>query len=150
MREVAMTRSPNPTKGIESTVRELMFEPVIVVERPAHLAAAAYLMQNAHNPALVVVDNLASRRPVAIITARDFVRAVAHGVDANVEKVATWETPCPISVGPETPIGHAVDLMLEAGYPALPVVDDAGQLIGLIDLHHFARAVRDAQRAGVA
>jgi len=140
-----MTKSRNPAVETELTVADVMFEAVTVVERPAHLAAAAYLMQNLHTPALIVIDN-DSRKPVALITGRDIVRAVAHGINAADETVAAWETPDPLSVRPQTTVTEAVDLMLDSGYPQLPVVDDAHTLVGMIDLYHYARAVRDAQR----
>ena len=131
----------------ELRVAEIMFEPVSVVERPAHLAAAAFLMQHAHSPALIVVDNQQSRRPEAIITARDMVRAIAHAVDAAEEQVAAWETPNPQSVHTQTLVSEAVDRMLETGYPALAVVDDAGRLVGMVDLFRYARGMRVAQSA---
>jgi CBS domain-containing protein len=113
-----------------------------VIERGAHLAAAAYTMRHARTPELIVVDDEASRTPVGIITAYDIVRAVAHAGNPAEETVVHWQSPTPTSVRPETPLLDALDLMLEQTRPQLPVVDVDHELVGVVDLFHIGRALR--------
>ena len=56
-----------------------------------------------------------------------------------------------VAVGPETPLADAIRLMLERRVSGLPVVDGAGQLVGLLtegDLLHRAETGTDAVRLG--
>jgi len=82
-------------------VRDLMRPPVVSVERDAHLAAAAYLMKKAGDTALVVVDDEADLRPVAVITDSDIAAAVADGKDPNELRISDLPARQPITVPPE-------------------------------------------------
>jgi CBS domain-containing protein len=56
-----------------------------------------------------------------------------------------------VTVGPETPLADAIRLMLERRVSGLPVVDGAGQLVGLLtegDLLHRAETGTDTVRLG--
>jgi CBS domain-containing protein len=56
-----------------------------------------------------------------------------------------------VTVGPETPLAEAIRLMLEHRVSGLPVVDGAGQLVGLLtegDLLHRAETGTDTVRLG--
>ena len=136
-----MVKPQSTAAATGRTVSELMTEPGAVVERSAHLAAAAYLMRHAHRPALIVVEDEASRTPVGTITAFDIVRAVSHARDPSEETVGAWESPNATVVHPGTPLREALDLMLDQT-PHLPVVDDDNKLVGVIDLIRVARALR--------
>jgi CBS domain-containing protein len=48
------------------------------IEPDAHLAAAAYVIEHSHDPALVVVTD-ETNEPVAMVTPAEITRAVAHG-----------------------------------------------------------------------
>ena len=132
----------SPTSATGQTVSDVMSDAGPVVGRSAHLAAAAYLMRHARRPALIVVDDEASRTPVAIITAYDIVRAVSHASNPSEATVAQWQSPKPQLVGPETPLLDALDLMLDEALPHMLVVDHDEKLIGVIDLLRIAQAVR--------
>src|SRR5689334_12437008 len=77
--------TPRPSQ--QPTVRDAMRSAVATVERHAHVAAAAYLMWEAQESALVVTTDNASRRPIAIITDTDLARAVAEGRDVNEMRI---------------------------------------------------------------
>jgi CBS domain-containing protein len=137
-----MVKPRSPASETAQLVSDIMFDPEPVIEQSAHLAAAAYLMRHAQRPELVVVDGEASRKPVAIITSFDVVRAVSHASNPSEATVAQWQSPEPEVVRPHTPLLEALDVMLEQTRPHLPVVDDDGQLVGVIDLIRLARAIR--------
>ena len=60
--------------------------------------------------------------------------------DARVKDVMTRD---PISIDPEAPLGTVIALMREKGIRHLPVVDDAGRLVGII-------TDRDLRNAAIA
>jgi CBS domain-containing protein len=129
-------------------VSDIMRDPEPVIEQSAHLAAAAYLMRHARRPELSVVADEASRTPIAIITSFDVVRAVSHASNPSEATVAQWQSPKPEVVRPDTPLLDALDLMLDRTQPHLPVVDDAGKLVGVIDLLGLAQALRPLLEGG--
>ena len=129
-------------------VRELMRPPVVSVERDAHLAAAAYLMKKAGDTALVVVDDEADRRPVAVITDTDIAAAVADGKDPNDIRISDLPARQPITVPPEETAASAANIMVSARIRHLPVVDD-GRLVGMVDIVDACRGlVADRAAAG--
>ncbi len=137
-----MVKPQSPATATGQTVSDVMRDPEPVIEQSAHLAAAAYLMRHARRPELVVVENLASRTPVAIITAFDVVRAVSHASNPSEATVAQWQSPKPKAVRPATPVLDVLDLMLAQTQPHVPVVDDDGKLVGVVDLLGLAQAIR--------
>src|SRR5690348_3406717 len=133
-----MAEPQSPATTTARTVADVMSDPGAVIEDDAHLAAAAYLMRHLHTPGLIVVDG-DSRRPVGSITAFDVVRAVSHATDPAEATVAQWQSPAPASVHPGTSLKDALDLMLDdTPQPHLPVVDDQGNLVGVVDVLHIA------------
>src|SRR4051812_42337160 len=138
-----MVEPQNSATATGRMVSGVMVEPGAVIERSAHLAAAAYLMRHLHIPGLVVVGEESSRKPVAIITAFDIVRAVSHASDPSEATVDEGQSPAPKTVRPDTPLRDALDLMLDGTpQPHMPVVDDEGNLVGVVDFIHIARALR--------
>lgn len=137
-----MVKVNSPATAMGRTVSDLMSDPSPVIERSAHLAAAAYLMRHAGMPELVVVDNQASRTPLAIITSFDIVRAVSHASDPSKATVAHWQSPKLTTVRPETTLVEALGLMLDGPQPHLPVIDADDKLVGAIDLIRLIRQVR--------
>lgn len=82
---------------------------------------------------LVVIDK--DRVPVGIITDRDLVeRVLAKALDPNSTTVQEVMTPAPETVDEQTPIEQAIALMRRERCRRLPVVDDQGQLAGLLSL----------------
>lgn len=121
-------------------VRDLMRPPVVSVERDAHLAAAAYLMKKAGDTALVVVDDEANLRPVAVITDTDVAAAVADGKDPNNVRISDLPARKPITVPPEETAAAAASLMVSSRIRHLPVVAD-GRLVGMVDIVDACRGL---------
>lgn len=136
-----------PSSAVEpsypgGTVADVMRAATTTVETRGHLAAAAYLISRANQGALVVVDN--AHRPVAIITERDLLTAVAHGADAEKAHIADWMNPHPQTVDPNTTVTEAARIMHDSAIRHLPVVSH-GRLVGMIasdDIVHALLAHR--------
>ena len=110
-------------------VADVMRPAAATVEAHGHLAAAAYLMYHADQGALVVVDG--ADRPVAIITERDVLSAMAHGADPEQAHIADWMNRHPKTVGPDTTLTEAAHTMRDTPTRHLPVVFD-GRLVGIV------------------
>ncbi len=83
-----------------------------------------------------------------VFTERDALRVMAHGIDLNapIEEVMT---PKPVTVRSGDRLGLAVQRMATGGYRRLPIVDDAGRPVGLLNVagivhylvQHFPKAI---------
>ena len=83
--------------GKAVTVADVMRPAVTSIERYAHIAAAAYLMKQANDTALVVLDDAERRVPIAVITDTDVAQAVADGKDVNNVRISGAMTVIPPS-----------------------------------------------------
>jgi CBS domain-containing protein len=113
------------------SVADAMSRWVVTVKTGATVREAAKIMHEAGVGSVIVVDE--SGRLTGLFTERDLVRVVAEGgdLDAPIEQYMTREI---ASVRPETPILEAGDLMIRLGIRHLPVVDEAGRLVGVISI----------------
>ncbi|TQM36933.1 CBS domain protein [Pseudonocardia cypriaca] len=136
------TRSPSPVETATAhlsrrrTVGQVM-RPPATIEPEAHLAAAAYMIEHLHDPALVVVDD-DTREPVAMITAAEITRAVAHGRSPEDTRVSQVVTAKPVTVRADAVAEDAARLMLSHGIRHLPVVEGR-RLVGMVELADLCR-----------
>lgn len=131
------------TSYLGRTVADVMRSAATMVEAHGHLAAGAYLMKQADQSALVVVDD--AERPVAIITERDMLRAVAHGADAAEERISDWMNPDPRTVDPNATVTEAARIMRDAAVRQLPVVSD-GRVVGMVAINDILRTLVGSAR----
>jgi CBS domain-containing protein len=121
-------------------VASVMRAALTSIERSAHIAAASYLMRHSNQSAIVVVDDPATMRPIAVITERDIVQAVADGGNPNDVLVSDLTMQSPVSVDSSVTIRAAADLMLEHDIQQLPVVHD-DSVVGIVDFEDVCRAL---------
>lgn len=108
---------------------------VAVVEPDASALAAARLMRLHHIGALVVVDAKEKTRPVGILTDRDLVLALmAEGLDPAVFTVGDIMSVELVLANAEMDAMDAVQLMRANRLRRLIIVDDAGQLSGIVTM----------------
>jgi len=120
--------------------------PEVVVARPSdNLAHVRRLMLRHGVSRIVVVDQ--HRRPVGVVTVTDLVNAVlgrfaSRPLNAvTVDQVMTHE---PVTITPRKSVKSAAEVMLRNRIGGLPVVDEAGELAGIITRTDLARAYADA------
>jgi CBS domain-containing protein len=83
--------------------------------------------------ALVVVDS--AEVPIGIVTDRDLtVRVIAAGRDGYTTSVGQVMTPAPKTVSEAASLESVLLLMQEFAFRRLPVINDRGQLVGIITL----------------
>jgi CBS domain-containing protein len=79
-------------------------------------------------------------RLVGIFTERDIVRALSHSPDAPADPIGHWMTANPQTISGSDSVDEALQRMVSGGFRHLPVVDDAGQVIGMLSMRDMARA----------
>jgi CBS domain-containing protein len=108
---------------------------VITVRRSDEVVRAAQLMRSKHVGYLVVVEpeNAGPLRPVGVLTDRDIVVAVvAREVDPRTLRVADIMTTEPVTVGENDSVDEALRKMRQFGVRRLPVVNQRGELVGVV------------------
>ncbi len=153
-------------------VREIMTRSVVKVRADAHLIEAARLMREFHVSGLPVVG--ADGALAGVLSEKDLVRDLhrAAGVasprglldlllDSSTARgptlfelcrrrlerghVADLMAPRVVTVRPSAPVRELAELMEREGVHRLPVVDDAGVLVGIVSRRDVVAAI-----AGVA
>ncbi|MBI2481233.1 MAG: CBS domain-containing protein [Planctomycetia bacterium] len=82
---------------------------------------------------LVVIDD--DKKPIGIVTDRDLVeRVLAKFLDPGATTVGQVMTQAPETVSEQDAIEHAITVMRRERCRRLPVVDDKGELVGLLSL----------------
>ena len=80
------------------------------------------------------------RRVLGIFTDGDLRRAIVNALDLPSLSVAQVMSPSPRVIGPEKLTAEAVELMEKYRINQIPVVDDAGQLVGALNMHDLFKA----------
>lgn len=111
-------------------VRKLMTAPVLTVdpESPVEEVADAMLEQRIRS--IVAVDD--DCQPIGILTSTDFVDIVAKGTPKDTTTVGDHMTTEIVTTAPERPIPEIAREMVDRGISHFPVVDDDGEVIGII------------------
>jgi CBS domain-containing protein len=120
-------------------VSEVMATMLLTVEPTMALDEAARQMNDRQVGAVLVLTN---GRVSGILTERDVLRAVATGQVAGT-RVAAWMTHDPETIGPDDTAGHAASVMIHGGFRHLPVVDEAGDPLGIISIRDLMRVTLD-------
>ncbi len=127
------------------SVRDLAAREVVTVTPGATLAECAQIMREQHVGSVVVIDDKGSHdRPSGIVTDRDIVvEAVALGLDpATLTAGDVMATPL-ATVREGDDILDALARMRENGVRRLPVLDDAGQLCGIVAIDNLLEAMSE-------
>jgi CBS domain-containing protein len=126
------------------TVDDAMRRATTTAKLHDHVAAAAYLMKHAETTALVVLS-AATDRIAGIVTDTDIANVVADGKDVNRVRIEEVMKPEPAVVGRHASIEEAAKLMVARHVRQLPVVDDAGGVVGIIDITAVCRCLLEAE-----
>ncbi|RMF79374.1 MAG: CBS domain-containing protein [Nitrospirae bacterium] len=140
-------------------LREVMVRHVVTVEPATPVAEVARVMAEAAVSGVVVVDP--ERRPVGVVSERDFLVRLAGGKAASFMAVVAGclaDAGCAVgplkeeraeeimsapavTAGEEEPLCAATDLLYERDINRLPVVDGEGRLAGIVTRHDLVRAL---------
>ncbi len=85
-----------------------------------------------------------------IITERDILRAVAEGADPTSAKVGAYMTPNAVTVNLTWHVEDAARTMIERGFRHLVVLDDAGEVVGMLSIRDMMRALLETKKRTLA
>ena len=126
---------------------------VVTASRDTTVLEAAHLMRNTHVGDVVIVDEVdGGRRPVGIVTDRDIViEVVSPGLDAAAIQLGDLQLRALVTMRDRASYAETVHAMVEHGVRRMPVINDAGLLVGIITLDDILRqlAVPLAELAAV-
>jgi len=128
------------SENVRRRCREIMTSSVRTASREMSLREVAALMRDGDMGALPIVEG---ERLVGIVTDRDIVvRAIAEGKGASTEigDVMTTEI---YSVKPDDFVFEAIRLMGDKQVRRVPIVNEAGELVGIIAMADVALETED-------
>ena len=104
------------------TDKPLIVEPAVTVRE------VFSLLQTYGRGSVVVCEE---QRPVGIFTERDVLKLMAKGADLDV-RLEEVMIPNPVTIRRDETLSEAIAVMSKGGYRRLPVVDDHGNLYGVV------------------
>ncbi|KAJ2890720.1 hypothetical protein GGI21_006079, partial [Coemansia aciculifera] len=115
------------------TVASLRPAAALTVRDGITITEAAQLMAAKRADSVLVVDD--EERLAGIFTAKDVAfRVVAEGLDARTTYVRDIATRNPLCVTSDTPATDALNTMVARGFRHLPVCNEEGDVVGLLDV----------------
>jgi CBS domain-containing protein len=124
-------------------VKEITCKAPVSIEASATITEAARLMDREVVGAVVVVEGA---HPVGIVTDRDLaVRAIARRLPPNARVDDVMSTDL-ITIGPDEPVGLALEIFRDRAIRRLPVVDQ-DRMVGMLTVDdlmiHFVNDLAD-------
>jgi arabinose-5-phosphate isomerase len=116
-------------------VKDVMIEPGRMLDPDGTMTDAVVSLAHDRGLAMVAEEG----RLLGVITTGDLTRLVEKDPDFHRVPVAAVMTRTPKTIGPDELAAAAVGMM-RRGVIALPVVDDGGNIVGVIHLHDLMRA----------
>lgn len=126
-----------------TTVASICKREVVHAPRETTVRVAAKLMRHYHVGTLVVVEETnGSRLPTGIVTDRDIVVEVdAVDLDSKTITIGDIMSPELVTVREDEGLLQAVEIMRFEGVRRLPVVDQAGNLTGIVSVDDLFEAL---------
>jgi len=121
-------------------VSEIMTKATVTDAAQDSLAEAAARMWNAQTGSLLVMEG---EHLVGIVTERDVLRAIAHGMDPNQVPVKDLMRTDVITVGPQTSLKEAAKLMATKWIRHLPVVEGS-RVVGILSQRDLTGVLAEA------
>ncbi|MBV9525437.1 MAG: CBS domain-containing protein, partial [Candidatus Dormibacteraeota bacterium] len=134
---------------VSLSVADLMHKPAVVVSDGVTLAAATKVLDEANVGAAAVLDS--AEHLVGMVSERDLLRSVGHGIDPATAPVADVMTRDPVTLSIDDPVAKAMEIFRERRFRHLPVLD-GDRVAGILSIRHVVRVahIEDVQPAGSA
>ena len=126
------------------SIGEIMTEKLEKIIATASAQEAAKKMRDKNVSSLIVTDT--NDKPIGIITERNLVRrVVANDANSSAVKVQDVMFSPPVSIGANSPVESAADVMIQNKVRHLLVVDnnDISRPLGIITTTDFASYLKD-------
>jgi len=122
------------------TIHEVMTENPAFCAPASSAQTAALVMQQKDTGILPVTEDAFSRKLVGVVTDRDLCMTVlVRGRDPSHVWVQECMTRDPVTCRPDEEVGAALQRMRERRVRRIPVVDEAGNLKGIVSLADLVR-----------
>jgi CBS domain-containing protein len=121
-------------------VSEIMTKATVTDAAQDTLAEAAARMWNAQTGSLLVMEG---EQLLGILTERDVLRAIAHGMDPQQVPVKDLMRTDVITVGPQTTLKEAAKLMATKWIRHLPVVEGS-KVVGILSQRDLTGVLAEA------
>ncbi len=116
--------------------------PAAVTDSPDDtLAEASAKMRSQQTGSLLIMEG---DRLTGIVTERDVLRTVADGVDPKHESLRDVMTTDVVTIGPDTQLKEAAEIMFQKWFRHLPVVTDDGRVVGIVSLRDLLTLVAES------
>lgn len=116
-----------PNRPIHQIIRQ---QALVTASGETSVHDAALLMQQKNVSALLVLE---AGKLAGIFTERDALhRVLARGLDASSTSLSSVMTANPTTILSNRPLGHALHMMYDHGFRHMPVVDEAGNPVGVV------------------
>ena len=119
-----------------------IMRPELIEAAPEDTLGEVAERMTAVNVGAVIVKDYG--RLIGILTERDMLKAMAARVHTSEARVRQWMTEDPITAPGEMDVEEAARIMLDNGFRHLPVVDEAGRVIGVVSLRRVVAATNVA------
>ncbi|MFN2582994.1 MAG: citrate synthase [Candidatus Dormibacteria bacterium] len=131
------------------SVADLMHKPAVAVREGMSLAEASKVLDEHKVGAAAVLD--ASGRLVGMVSERDLLRSVGHGIDPTGTGVAEVMTRDPFTLSVIDPVAKALEIFRGHRFRHLPVLD-GDRVAGILSIRHVVRVahIEEVQPAGAA
>ncbi|MDZ4782118.1 MAG: CBS domain-containing protein [Planctomycetia bacterium] len=121
-------------------VKDVMTVDPVCVTPDTTLSQVATLMVESNCGAILVVDDLSTKRVVGIVTDRDIVcRSVARGENTSPRLVASTMSSPVATVFPDTSVDQCCEVMQVHQYRRVAVVDAEDRCLGIVAQADLAR-----------
>jgi CBS domain-containing protein len=122
---------------------DLMTKAAVTDSPDDTLAEASAKMHSEQTGSLLVMEG---DRLSGIITERDVLRTVAEGFDPKNVSLRDAMTTEVVTIGPDTGIRQAAEIMFQKWFRHLPVVTDDGKVVGIISLRDLLSLVAEGMQ----
>lgn len=118
-------------------VRDAMSTTILSIGPDHSLREAARMMSARRVGAAAVVDPDTSG--IGILTERDILNAIGAGQDPDTERASAHLTSDLVFATPEWSLDQAAEAMNRGGFRHLIVLDDAGEITGVVSVRDIVR-----------
>jgi CBS domain-containing protein len=122
------------------SVHQIVQSNVVTADRNTPIRDVAATMDTENVGSVVIVDE---REPVGLVTDRLLALALADDADLSATTAGDLMSDDLVTAGPETGVFDLVRTMSEEGIRRLPVVDEAGNLDGIVTLDDVLALLAD-------
>ncbi|MBV8194371.1 MAG: citrate synthase [Candidatus Dormibacteraeota bacterium] len=131
------------------SVSDLMHKPAVVVRDDISLSQASKVLDEHKVGAAAVLDD--SGQLIGMVSERDLLRSVGHGIEPASTSVAEVMTRDPFTLSVDDPVSKGLEIFRGHRFRHLPVMDN-GRVAGILSIRHVVGIahIEEVRPAGAA